>query len=216
MAVSKTQNERPAIIDLIDLTSALELASNTHAQNIATLTEGLADEVADRETADTALSEAIAAEAQARSQAIEAEAQERSQAIADLQGQIGNGFSQTSVTDSLSATNAQVLALTEDVDALEQTSIPALQGFVNRFRLGATEQITVEAAGSYSSSLVYQTPFESADLTFVVLGFADDLPLTDLNINLIDSTYSGFSYSVSNTGSDDVDVRIGFLAVKVN
>jgi hypothetical protein len=64
--------------------------------------------------------------------------------------------------------------------------------------------------------LVYQTPFESTDLTFVVLGFADDLPLTDLTINLIDSTYSGFSYSVSNTGSDDADIHIGFLAVKVN
>ena len=97
-----------------------------------------------------------------------------------------------------------------------QTALPGIQSFVNRFRLGVTEQITVEAAGSYSSSLVYQTPFESTDLTFIVLGFADDLPLTDLSINLIDSTYSGFSYSVSNTGSNDVDVRIGFLAVKVN
>jgi len=97
-----------------------------------------------------------------------------------------------------------------------QTALPGIQSFVNRFRLGVTEQITVEAAGSYSSSLVYQTPFESTDLTFVVLGFADNLPLTDLTINLIDSTYSGFSYSVANTGSNDVDVRIGFLAVKVN
>lgn len=176
MAVSKTQNERPAIIDLIDLTSALELASNTHAQNIETISDDLAE----------------------------------------TKRQLGNGFTETSVTDSLSATNRQVFALTNDVNAMEQTSIPALQSFVNRFRLGATEQITVEAAGSYSSSLVYQTPFESTDLTFVMLGFADDLPLTDLSINLIDSTYSGFSYSVANTGSDDVDLRIGFLAVKVN
>lgn len=217
MAVSKTQNERPAIIDLIDLTSALELASNTHAQNIATLTEGLADEVADRETADTDLSEAIAAEVQARSQAIEAEAQERSQAIADLQGQIGNGFSQTSVTDSLSATNAQVLALTEDVDTLEQTSIPALQGFVNRFRLGLSPSVTVEAGSSTSGTLSFGTPFEQdAEVAVFLVCVNGAEVLTDLSCQLNSATYSSFSFAVLNDSQADVTIKVGFLAVRMN
>lgn len=206
MAVSKTQNERPAIIALIDQGNDLEVASDAHAQNIETLTEGLADEIGDREQADTNLGARIDAEIRQRESGDDA-----------LGAIIGEGFTaQNTVANSLSATNQQVLALTQDVDDIEQVQIPGIQSFLNRFRLGATEQITVPAADVYASSLVYQTPFEATDLTFVVLGFADDLPLTDLSINLIDSTYSGFSYSVANTGSDPVDVRIGFLAVKVS
>jgi len=187
MAISKTQPMRPAEIELVDEVNRLTNASSSQAGQITSLNA-----------------------------AIEAEAQVRLNAVQGLQDQIGNGFTETTITQSLSATNAQVLALTEGVGAIEQTALPGIQSFVNRFRLGVTEQITVEAAGSYSSSLVYQTPFEATDLTFVMLGFADDLPLTGLTINLIDSTYSGFSYSVGNTGSDDAEIRIGFLAVKVN
>lgn len=187
MAISKTQPMRPAELELVDEVNRLTNASSTQAGQITSLNA-----------------------------AIEAEAQVRINAVQGLQDQIGNGFTETDITQSLGATNAQVLTLTNDVNAIEQTALPSVQSFINRFRLGVTEQITVEAAGSYSSSLVYQTPFEATDLTFVVLGFADDLPLTDLTINLIDSTYSGFSYSVSNTGSDDADIRIGFLAVKVS
>lgn len=185
MAVSKTQNERPAIIELIDLANQLEGESNTHARNIETLTEGLADEVSDRETADTS-----------------------------LQNQLGNGFAQTSVTQSLSATNQQVLLLGAEQGALSDTVADILARLAN-IKFGATEEITVPANDSYASSYVYPEPFGSSSKSFVILGFADDLLQATLEVTLIDSTYSGFSYSITNTDSDPATVTIGYLAIAV-
>lgn len=200
MAVSKTQNERPAIIDLIDLTSALELASNTHAQNIATLTEGLADEVSDRETADTLLEDAIQAEAEARAQAVQAEATTRAQAVQNVQNQIGDGFTETNITTSLSATNQKVSGI--------------LSRLAN-IKFGATEEITVPANDSYENFYVYPEPFGANSKSFAILGFTDGLLQATLTVTLIDSTYSGFSYSITNTDADPATVNIGYLAIAV-
>lgn len=176
MAISKTQNERPAIIALIDSANALEIASNLHAENIATLTEGLADEVSDRELA-----------------------------IAGVQSIIGEGFSeQLTIAQSVSGVQASVAAL--------QTALNALSGAL---KIGATEEITVPANDSYSSSISYPQPFADTSKSFVVLGFADDLLQGTLELTLIDSTYSGFSYSITNTDADPANVTIGYLAVKV-
>lgn len=190
MAISKTQNERPAIIALIDSSNALEIASNTHAENIATLTEGLSDEISDRELA-----------------------------IAGVQSIIGEGFSdQLTIAQSLSATNAAVSSIDGDVTELQgnveslQTAFNALSGAL---KIGATEEITVPANDSYSSSFSYPQPFEDTSKSFVVLGFADDLLQGTLELTLIDSTYSGFSYSINNTDADPATVTIGYLAVKV-
>lgn len=190
MAISKTQNERPAIIALIDSANALEIASNVHAENIATLTEGLADEVSDRELA-----------------------------IAGVQSIIGEGFSdQLTIAQSLSATNDAVSGIDDDVTELQgnveslQTAFNALSGAL---KIGSTEEITVPANDSYSSSFSYPQPFADTSKSFVVLGFADDLLQSKLEITLIDSTYSGFSYSITNTDADPATVTIGYLAVKV-
>lgn len=203
MAVSKTQNERPAITALIDLANQLEGESNTHARNIATLTEGLADEVSDREAADTLLEETIQDEAEARAQAVQG-----------IQNQIGDGFSETSITTSLSATNQQVLLLGNEQDALSETVSDILARLAN-IKLGATTEITVPANDSYASSYVYPEPFDARSKSFVILGFADDLLQATLSVTLIDSTYSGFSYSVTNTDADPATVTIGYLAIAV-
>lgn len=214
MAVSKTQNERPAILALIDLANQLEGESNTHARNIATLTEGLADEVSDRETADTLLEGAIQDEAEARAQAIQAEAAARAQAVQGVQNQIGDGFTETSVTTSLSATNQQVLLLGNEQDELSETVSGILARLAN-IKFGATEEITVPANDSYSSSYVYPESFDASSKSFVVLGFADDLLQATLSVTLIDSTYSGFSYSITNSDADPATVTIGYLAIAV-
>jgi hypothetical protein len=52
MAVSKTQNERPAIIALIDAVNMAEPIVAQNVQNIATLTENLDIEISNRENAD--------------------------------------------------------------------------------------------------------------------------------------------------------------------
>lgn len=129
MAVSKTQNERPAILALIDLANQLEGESNTHARNIATLTEGLAR-------------------------------------LANI-------------------------------------------------KLGATEEITVPANDSYASSYVYPEPFGATSKSFVILGFADDHSQATLSVTLVDSTHSGFSYSIMNSGAETATVTIGYLAIAV-
>lgn len=185
MAVSKTQNERPAIGALIDLANQLEGESNTHARNIATLTEGLADEVSDREAA-----------------------------VQGVQNQIGDGFTETSVTTSLSATNQQVLLLGNEQDELSETVSGILARLAN-VKFGATEEITVPANDSYASSYVYPEPFGASSRSFVLLGFADDLLQATLSVTLVDSTYSGFSYSITNTDADPATVTIGYLAIAV-
>ena len=203
MAVSKTQNERPAILALIDLANQLEGESNTHARNIATLTEGLADEVSDREAADRLLEEAIQDEAEARAQAVQG-----------VQNQIGDGFAETSVTTSLSATNQQVLLLGNEQDELSET-VSGILSLLANIKFGATEEITVPANDSYASSYVYPEPFGASSKSFVILGFADDLLQATLSVTLIDSTYSGFSYSITNTDADPANVTIGYLAIAV-
>ena len=116
MAISKQQPMRPAEIDLIDEVNEHEQTLNLHAQSLNTLAEGLADEISDREIADTALGVRIDSEILARTNAdtalggrIDNEIQARVDGDADLQGQIGEGFSPAlTIAQSLSATNAAV------------------------------------------------------------------------------------------------------------
>lgn len=116
MAISKQQPMRPAEIDLIDAVNQHEQTLNAHTQSINTLSRGLANEIIDRENADTALGGRIDNEIQARTNAdialggrIDNEIQARIDGDADLQGQIGEGFSPSlTVAQSLSATNTAV------------------------------------------------------------------------------------------------------------
>lgn len=190
MAISKTQNERPAITSLIDLANALEVASNTQAGNIETLTDDLADEIRDRETA-----------------------------VAGVRSIIGEGFSeQLTVARSLSDTNATVSGIGGNVTEL-QGNVTALQNAFNELsgalKIGATEEITVPANDTYSGSHTYPISFDETAKSFVILGFADGTQQDTLSVTLTDSTYSGFSYSVTNTDADPATVTIGYLAVKV-
>lgn len=212
MAVSKTQNERPAILALIDLANQLEGESNTHARNIETLTEGLAAEVRDRDAADTLLEGAIQNEAEARAQAIQDEAEARAQAVQGVQTQIGNGFSQTSVTDSLSATNQLLFQLGNEQDALSE-SVSGILAILDKLKFGMTVEVIVPANDSYAGSYVYSEPFDSSAQILVMLGFADGPMPATLSLTLVDSSYSGFSYSISNTDTDPATVTVGYLAI---
>lgn len=203
MAVSKTQNERPAIVDLIDLANQLEGESNTHARNIQTLTEGLADEVSDRETADELLDDVIQGEAEARAQAVRA-----------VQSQIGDGFTETSVTTSLGATNQQVTLLGDAQAALAE-DVTGILDKLDNIKFGLTGPITVQANYTYSSSYVYPEPFDASAKSFAFLGFADATLQPTLSVTLLESTYSGFRYSISNTGTDPATVNVGYLAIAV-
>ena len=183
MAVSKTQNERPAIVALIDLANQLEEDSSTHAQSIQTLTEGLADE-----------------------------AEARSQAVQGLQTQIGDGFAETSVTTALGATNQLVGQLGDEQDALYNT-VSGIEATLECIKFGVIPNITVPANDTYSGTYTYEEPFDAGAKSFVFLGFASVESQTTLSLTLIDSSYSGFSYSVSNTDTDPATVTVGYLAI---
>lgn len=228
MAISKTQNERPAILALIDAANALEIASNTHAQNIATLTEGLGDEISNRESTDAQLQSAIALEVS-----------NRTAAIANVQNQIGEGFSsELTVAQSLSATNRAIETIDDEIgDGLFSSSftitqgyqraenalvaisedVATLQNWQNRFRLGLTPNVTVEMGDSTSDTLAFATPFEDdAEVAVFLICVDGSEILTDLSCKLISATYSGFSFAVFNDSQTDVTIKVGFLAVRMN
>lgn len=184
MAVSKHQNERPAIDALIDLANQLEGESNTHARNIETLTEGLADEVRDRGAADTS-----------------------------LQNQLGNGFEHMSVTQSLNATN-QTVQLLGNAQASLAEGVFGIQTKLENIKFGMIPlDLTVPASDTYEGSYDYPEPFASSANTFVMIGFADGPMPATLSLALVDSSYSGFSYSITNTDTDPATVTVGYLAI---
>lgn len=183
MAVSKHQNERPAIDALIDLANQLEGESATHAQNIETLTEGLADEVRDREAADTG-----------------------------LQNQLGGGFEHMSVTQSLNATNQQVQLL-GDAEAAIAEDVSGILATLNNIKFGFTLELTVPASDTYEGTYDYPDPFPVAATSLVMIGFADDPSHPTLSLDLLDYDYSGFSYSITNTDTDPATVTVGYLAI---
>lgn len=225
MAISKVQPMRPAEIQLVDLANQLETTTQSHTRSIATLTEGLADEISDRENADTALQDAITAETQARTQAVQtltnnlaSETQARAQAVQGLQTQIGDGFSETSVTQSLSATNQQILGLTNDVDLIEATLAENVNVFINRFRVGHTESFEIAAGNAQAGSVTFNTPYADTAQVCVFLCCVDPGEIfTNLECQLISATYSGFSYNIVNNDQTDAHtVALGFVAVQVN
>lgn len=198
MAISKVQPMRSAEVELIDNANALLVASNTHAQNIATLTEGLADEVSAREQADLA------------------ETNARVQAVSGLQAQLGDGFSSTSVTQSLSATNQQVSLLTSDVDTIELW-VPSIDAFTERFKLGSVTAAEVAANGTVSSSVTFDAPFATnAEVCVFLCCIGGDEVFTKLDCVLISATYSGFSYAIVNDDSESHTVGLGYVAIQVN
>lgn len=172
MAISKQQNERPAIVDLIDAVNGME----------------------------------------------------------DVQEQIDL------LTRSLSATNEQVLVLTNEINGLEtlvlsnkaaimriDSEIEAIdlwredwQAFASDFRHGETETLTIPASDSYSSSLTFEVPFvSSADCIVILQVITSDSP-TLFEVSLTSSTYSGFSYQIINSDTDAHDVKLGYVAIRTN
>lgn len=211
MAVSKHQNERPAITALIDAVNMAEPIVAQNVQNIATLTQGLADEVSDRETADMRLDEAIRDEATARAQAVQAEAEARAQAVQGVQNQIGEGIFSSSftITQGFQQSAFKLLEMGDAIDDINQ--------WQDRFRFGLTQSVTVEAGGYTSGTLVFETPFDdNAEVAVFPVCVDSGATLTDLSCKPNIVTYSGFSFDVYNDTQASVTTKVGFLAVKVN
>lgn len=211
MAVSKHQNERPAITDLIDAVNMTEPIVAQNVQNIAALTQGLADEVSDRETADTRLDEAIQDEAETRQQAVRAEATARAQAVQGVQNQIGEGIfsSAFTIAQGFQQAGATLLDISAAIDAINQ--------WQDLFRLGITPNVTVAAGSSTIGTQTYGSSFNSeAEVAVFPVCVDGSGNFADLSCKLISADYSGFSFALYNDTQASVTTKVGFLAVKVN
>lgn len=207
MAVSKTQNERPAITALIDAVNMAEPIVAQNVQNIATLTQGLANEVSDRETADTQLEQAIQDEAEARAQAVQAEATARAQAVQGVQNQIGEGIFSPTFTITQGFQQSGVVL---------QNMSAAISQLQARFRMGLSADVTVAAGGSTSDMILFRAPFDSeAEVAVFPVCVGSGVALSDLSCKLSLANYEGFSFDVYNGTQADVTIKVGYLAVKV-
>ena len=219
MAISKTQPMRSAEIEILDTVNDHTATLGIHQQSLNALAEGLADEISSREQADTTLGDAI-----------EAEALTRRDADIAIQNQIGDGFADTTVTSVTNALSSAVQSISDEIgsgfsaqetiaDAIGEleAAMGVVSAWQSRFRLGLTDSVTIEAGGSQSDTLSFNTAFADDAEVAVFLVCVDGAEiLTNLDCTLISATYSGFSWSVANGGEDDVSVKVGFLAVRMN
>lgn len=221
MAVSKTQNERPAIIELID-------ASNTLEEGIATLGTNLSNEIQTRTEENQALSNLIAAETTARENAdyalesaIENEADARADADADLTSAISSEAAtraaEISGVETLIGDNfnnnysisdfADGVAL--DIDNLllfEET----IQGAL---KFGAGTLASVQGNNYYDGTISYPTPYPINSVSFVFPAFVSLFDATDLEVKITNCNNAGFSYTVINRAATEKNFVIGYLAL---
>lgn len=223
MAVSKTQNERPAIVALIDAVNMAEPIVAQNVRNIAMLTENLDDEITNRESADTQLQSVIEREVLDRGSAdtniqnqLGSEITNRENADTDLQNQIGYGMFSPSFTIT-NAFQQSVITLSEISD-----NVSTLKTWQNLFRLGLTQSVTAPAGGSASGTVIFGEPFgkdafgndaKVAVFPTCVNGSAN---LADLSCKVTSADYSGFSFAVNNASQASATVEVGFLAVRMN
>lgn len=198
MAVSKTQNERPAIVALIDEVNGFASTIESHTQSIGALETGLANETLARTETDS-----------------------------DIQSQIGNGFSQQyTIANALNATNSNVSSIASDVSAISDSlenandSIALLQEFVeslqSTIKTGATEEILVPANDDIEGEYEYDEPFSADTNSFVVIGIANDAVQSGITIDVVQASSDGFTYSVVNSEDSPVTIVIGFIAIAVS
>lgn len=222
MAISKQQPMRPAEIDLIDAVNQHEQTLNAHTQSINTLTEDLADEIRDREAADTALQGQIG-EGFSPSLTIAQSLSATNNAVADIDAEIGDGFdSQNTITAYVQALDLFIGTRTDLDDTVVNsilalaTSSETLESFVSRFKIGCINNLTIPANDSISTSATFAEPFESTDSCVLFAQVITNELASLFTYTLIDCTYSGFSYSIANSDADAHTVSLGYIAVKVN
>lgn len=205
MAVSKTQNERPAINALIDLANGLETSINAQATQIANLHGALTSEVSSRANADTLLANQIQSEASTRASAddslesaIDAEETARETAITGIIETLGSSFSESySVSDFADAVTTDVGILLEFKDAI---------------KFGVGTAATVQGNNYYDGTVTYPTPYPDPSISFVIPAFLSGVEQTDLELTVGECDNEGFSYTVINRSSTEKSFVIGYLS----
>ena len=202
MAVSKTQNERPAINALIDLANGLETTSQQQASSIQSIEGSLASEVEARAQEDSSLAHSIQQEVTERESAITAEASARAASDAAIQNQLGAGFSSTNTV--------------ADFAYAAESDISSLMDFMESVKFGFGDTITVAANDDYDDVIVYENQFPDTSESFAFIALPSEVDQETLTLTLKSATNSGISYNVANSDNESVTLRIGYLAIKVD
>lgn len=127
MAISKLQPMRSAEIEILDEVNALDDLTAAHTNSINTLAEGLEDEISDREQGDANLQGQIG-EGFSPSLTIAQSLSATNSAISDIETEIGNGFdSQNTITAYKNALDTFLGDRTE----LDDTVVDAILGLVD-------------------------------------------------------------------------------------
>ena len=211
MAVSKTQNERPAINALIDLANGLETTTQGHTVQISNLQGALSSEISSRTSADTLLGNRILAEETARTNAdnalesaIGAEATARADAVSKITALIGDNFNE--------------LYTVSDFESNANVAIDNLQIFMSqlnsvmRFGVGGAPA-TVEGNNYYDGTVTYGNSFPDNSLSFAFPAFLSGIDQSDLEVSVSECTNEGFDYTVINRSSTDATFMIGYFAI---
>ena len=211
MAVSKTQNERPAINALIDLANGLETTTQGHTVQISNLQGALSSEISSRTNADTLLGNRILAEETARESAdnalesaIGAEATARADAVSDVMSLIGNSFTEShTVSDFESDANAAIDSLQSLMNHLNS---------VMRFGADSTPA-TVAGNNYYDGKITYSEPYPTNSVSFAFPAFLSGIDQSDLEVTVSECTNEGFDYTVVNRSSTAATFTIGYFAI---
>lgn len=216
MAISKTQPMRPAEIELVDTVNSQAVTLTSHTNSLADLAEDIQAEARTRIQEDLALSDDI-----------DTETTQRIAADSAITGIIGTGFDTThTIAHSLTATNQQLLLLTDEVDTLDSDvddvkddlltlsgSIADLDALNARIKIGNVANIVIPANDSISTSEVFAEAFEDDAECIVIAQVITSELATLFDFTLIDCTYSGFSYSIANSDADSHTVSLGYVAI---
>lgn len=199
MAVSKHQNERPAIISLIDLANALEAATQGQSAQISNLQGALASEITSRSNADILLGNLIQEEVTER----ESDVASLEDAISDVTDLIGSDFDE-SYTVSYFA-NLSLSAIND-----LQMSVAQMNELM-RFGFGA--ETSVQGNDYYDGTFTYPIPYPSNSSSIVFPAFLSGVDQTDLEVTVSECTYQGFSYTVINRSETAKSFVVGYLAL---
>lgn len=233
MAISKTQNERPAIIDLIDAVNENSATIAQHGESIASLTGLIAHETDERERADAALTQTLnATNGQLQDLANDVdtltddlidEQEARQQADATLTLRLDSANVQIGTnTDDIATLQDDTETISGNLSTLSET-VTSISGDVSDIttklagiKIGETESISVAANQSATGNVTFPEAFATGSDCIVLLLPISTASLDVFSVSATACTITGFSYSITNSDAAAHTVKIGYVAFRTN
>lgn len=144
------------------------------------------------------------------------------EAINTLHSMLGDGFNEErTVTSVTGAMSSAIQSISDEIGSgftPDNTIAEAIHNIIMllaKIQIGYVE-VEIPASDSTSSTVNFDEPFNEEDKCIVVAQVSTEELLSLFEVTVIDCTYSGFSYSISNSDSDPHTVTLGYVAVNVN